>query len=128
VIEECIDLQADTAHDYCDLRGQVLPFVRLRHYFGIEAAPARRESIVVLRHAGERYGLVVDRLLGELQTVIKPLSRIFNPIKCISGSTILGRGEVALILDVPALVGSLEERPSTAPLADLAVGPSGLHL
>jgi two-component system chemotaxis sensor kinase CheA len=48
--------------------------------------------------------LVVDSLLGEFQTVIKPLGAIFNQVKCISGSTILGSGDVALILDVPALV------------------------
>jgi len=47
---------------------------------------------------------VVDTLLGEFQTVIKPLGKMFNQVKCISGSSILGTGEVALILDVPALV------------------------
>ena len=48
--------------------------------------------------------LVVDKLMGEAQTVIKPLGPIFHQVKCISGSTILGSGDVALILDVPALV------------------------
>jgi two-component system chemotaxis sensor kinase CheA len=47
---------------------------------------------------------VVDTLLGEFQTVIKPLGQMFNQVSCISGSTILGSGEVALILDVPQLV------------------------
>jgi two-component system chemotaxis sensor kinase CheA len=46
----------------------------------------------------------VDTLLGEFQTVIKPLDAVFDQVKCISGSTILGSGEVALILDVPTLV------------------------
>ena len=66
--------------------------------------PARRENIVVLKHAGQRAGLVVDTLLGEFQTVIKPLGQLFSQVDCISGSTILGSGDVALILDVPALV------------------------
>jgi two-component system chemotaxis sensor kinase CheA len=47
---------------------------------------------------------VVDELMGEFQTVIKPLGKIFSNLRGISGSTILGSGEVALILDVPSLV------------------------
>ena len=65
---------------------------------------AASESIVVLKHAGQKAGLVVDTLLGEFQTVIKPLGQMFAQSSCISGSTILGRGDVALILDVPQLV------------------------
>ena len=56
-----------------------------------------------MKHAGARLGLVVDELLGEAQTVIKPLGKMCNALKGISGSTILGDGKVALILDVPAL-------------------------
>ena len=59
---------------------------------------------MVLKDAGQKAGLVVDTLLGEFQTVIKPLGQMFNQVSCISGSTILGSGDVALILDVPALV------------------------
>jgi two-component system chemotaxis sensor kinase CheA len=58
----------------------------------------------VVKHAGQRAGIVVDTLLGEFQTVIKPLGKMFQNIKSISGSTILGSGEIALILDVPSLV------------------------
>ena len=47
---------------------------------------------------------MVDELMGEFQTVIKPLGKIFSNLRGISGSTILGSGEVALILDVPSLV------------------------
>jgi two-component system chemotaxis sensor kinase CheA len=104
MIEECVAYAAEPGHDYVNLRGQVLPFIRLRELFGVEGAPQRRENIVVLKHAGQKAGLVVDRLLGEFQTVIKPLGKMFEHIRCISGSTILGSGEVALILDVPALV------------------------
>ncbi|MES3020835.1 MAG: chemotaxis protein CheA [Pseudomonadota bacterium] len=103
-IEECLAFSAEPGHDYARLRGDVLPLIRLRGQFGIKGLPERRESIVVVRCAGLRAGLVVDKLLGEFQTVIKPLAKMFNQVKCISGSTILGSGEVALILDVPALV------------------------
>jgi len=104
MIEECVAYTAERSHDFTSLRGQVLPFIRLRELFSISGTPQRGENIVVLKHAGLKVGLVVDSLLGEFQTVIKPLGPIFNRVKCISGSTILGNGDVALILDVPALV------------------------
>ena len=85
-------------------RAPLLPLVRLRELFRVGGAATRRESIVVLKFGTHRAGLVVDTLLGEFQTVIKPLSPMFSEVKCISGSTILGSGEVALILDVAALM------------------------
>ena len=104
MIEECVAYSAESGHDYTSLRGQVLPLIRLRELFAVPGAPARGQNIVVLKHGGQTAGLVVDTLLGEFQTVIKPLGPIFSQVKCISGSTILGSGDVALILDVPALV------------------------
>ncbi len=104
MIEECVAYTAEPGHNYTNLRGQVLPFIRLRELFGIKAQASRSENIVVLKHAGQKAGLVVDKLLGEFQTVIKPLGEMFNQVKCISGSTILGSGDVALSLDVPAIV------------------------
>jgi len=91
-----------------NLRGEPLPLVRLRELFGMGATSERRENVVVVEYGNRRAGLVVDRLNGEFQTVIKPLSRLFAGIQGIGGSTILGNGEVALILDVPALVQKLE--------------------
>ena len=107
MIEECIEYAAEPGQDYCNLRGQVLPFIRLRQLFGLDGQAGRRESIVVLKFGNQRAGLVVDTLLGEFQTVIKPLSPIFSEVKCISGSTILGSGDVALILDVAALMAQV---------------------
>ena len=104
MIEECIAFSVESTHDFINLRGQVLPFIRLRQLFGITGSATRSENIVVLNYAGQKAGLVVDTLMGEFQTVIKPLGHIFNQVTCISGSTILGSGDVALILDVPALV------------------------
>jgi two-component system chemotaxis sensor kinase CheA len=66
------------------------------------ATPAR-EKIIVVRYHGGRVGLAADDLLGEQQAVIKPLGRLFRGICGVSGSTILGNGRVALIVDVPAL-------------------------
>jgi two-component system chemotaxis sensor kinase CheA len=104
MIEECVAYSAEVGHNYTNLRGEVLPFIRLRELFTVSAPMPRRENIVVLKHMGKKVGLVVDTLLGEFQTVIKPLDTVFDQVKCISGSTILGSGEVALILDVPTLV------------------------
>lgn len=104
MIEECVAYSAEPGHDYTNLRGEVLPFIRLRELFAIPGQAAKGENIVVLKHAGQKAGLVVDTLLGEFQTVIKPLGQMFAQSKCISGSTILGSGDVALILDVPQLV------------------------
>jgi len=104
MIEECVAYSAEPGHDYTNLRGQVLPFIRIRELFSVPGHPAKGENIVVLKHAGQKAGLVVDTLLGEFQTVIKPLGQMFAQSRCISGSTILGSGDVALILDVPQLV------------------------
>ena len=81
-----------------------------------------RENVVVIAAAGHKAGIVVDQLLGEFQTVIKPLGNLFKHLRGIGGSTILGSGEVALILDVAALThlaGQSEERRSM-------VGKSGI--
>lgn len=108
MVDECIEYAAETGHDYTNLRGQVLPFVRLRELFGIDGERAARENIVVVKYAGKRFGIVVDALLGEAQTVIKPLSKLFSQVKGISGSSILGSGDVALIIDVPVLMQQAE--------------------
>ena len=107
-VVECIDLTDEEASQhnrhYINLRGEVLPFLRLKELFEIDTPRARRESVVVVKYGNSRAGLVVDTLLGESQTVIKPLGKLFERMRCIGGSTILGNGEVALILDVPNLV------------------------
>jgi two-component system chemotaxis sensor kinase CheA len=114
-VVECVELpeQADMRGDYFGLRGEVLPYLRLRQLFEIEGVPPRRESVVVTSHAGQKIGVVVDELAGELQTVIKPLGRLFSKVRGLSGSTIIGSGEVALIVDVPALAQRAAQSPTT---------------
>jgi two-component system chemotaxis sensor kinase CheA len=105
MVVECIELRDTTENrDYLNLRGEVLPFVRLRDMFEIPGPQPARENIVVVQYGGQKAGIVVDQLLGEFQTVIKPLGTLFRNVRGIGGSTILGTGEVALILDVQALV------------------------
>jgi two-component system chemotaxis sensor kinase CheA len=109
VVDECVEFSAESGHDYTDLRGQVLPFIRLRELFEVSGTPSARQNIVVVKHAGQKFGLVVDGLMGEAQTVIKPLSKMFAQVRGISGSSILGSGDVALILDVPLLMQEAQQ-------------------
>ncbi|MCP3689206.1 MAG: chemotaxis protein CheA, partial [Gammaproteobacteria bacterium] len=108
LVEECIELEdRKTEGQYVDLRGEVMPYLHLSDVFGEGgegSGKKRRNNIVVVQYAGQKTGLVVDELLGEHQTVIKPLGQIFQNLKGISGATILGSGEVAMIIDVPALL------------------------
>ena len=87
----------------------MLPFVRLRELFAIRGELPARQNVVIVQYAGQKAGLVVDTLLGEFQTVIKPLGTLFKHLRGVGGSTILGSGEVALILDVQALVGRVSQ-------------------
>ncbi|MFT5665683.1 MAG: two-component system chemotaxis sensor kinase CheA [Gammaproteobacteria bacterium] len=112
LVDECIELDDQQAKkgEYIDLRGEVMPYLHLSDIFndGSDSGLVQdkhRNNIVVVQYAGQKTGLVVDELLGEHQTVIKPLGKVFQNLKGISGATILGSGEVAMIIDVPALVG-----------------------
>ena len=110
-VVECVEFTSDhrqeaSHRDVINLRGEALPLIRLRDFFGLPECRLRRENIVVVRYAGRQAGLVVDALMGEHQTVIKPLGPLFGHLAGVSGSTILGDGRVALILDVPALIQS----------------------
>ena len=165
MVVECVELSEQEARDshgrdHLNLRGEVLPFIRLKKLFDVpeqpnevvaadsdesyersghlprygqsstlltaEGAaalasdpelafllhPVPRENVVVVQYAGRRAGLVVDHLMGEFQTVIRPLGEVFNGLEGISGFTILGNGNVALILDVPGLVRRVAGRES----------------
>ncbi|UTH73254.1 chemotaxis protein CheA [Chromobacterium sp. IIBBL 290-4] len=103
---ECVDMPHDAMNQHTrqvNLRGDWLPFVSLRELFGLP--PAQGAEYVVIVHYGDnRAGIVVDRLMGEVQAVIKPLGEIFKSLRGISGSTILGNGKPALVLDIPQLI------------------------
>jgi two-component system chemotaxis sensor kinase CheA len=86
------------------LRGRPLPYLRLRNHFRCPGEAPGRENVLVLRYYDQQVCLVVDRLLGESQTVIKPLGRVLGDVPGLSGSAILGSGRVALILEVDTLL------------------------
>ena len=115
-VVECVALTtAADNRDYMDLRGGVLPLIRLGNIFNIadENDEQCRKNVVVVEHAGIKTGFVVDRLQGEFQTVIKPLGKLFDHIKGVAGSTILGNGKVALIVDVSTLIEFIDHQNLT---------------
>ena len=87
-----------------NLRGEPLPYVRLRQWLGRNGPAPARENVVVVASEQMKAGFAVDALFGPRQTVIKPLGKQFQNLPGIGGSAILGDGRVALILDVPALL------------------------
>ena len=121
-VAECVEMGAASGvkrhgEHYINLRGEVLPFIRLTELFenaDPERRAGRRESLVVVRFGHHKMGLVVDTLLGELQTVIKPLGKVFERLRGVAGATILGTGDIALILDVAELAAIAEGQRAVA--------------
>jgi two-component system chemotaxis sensor kinase CheA len=113
LVEECVELSdADrkNAHgrDFANVRGQIVPYIRLRDQFGIIDRRPEIEQIVITRVNDRRVGFVVDHVVGGHQTVIKNLGKFYHRVEGVSGATILGNGSVALILDVPKLAQNCE--------------------
>jgi len=108
MISECLELPIDQISSdkvgVINLRGEPLPYIRLREVFGTPSQLPIRENVVVIHREGGYAGIAVEKLLGECQAIIKPLNRIFRDVPGVSGSTILDDGRVALILDTGALL------------------------
>jgi two-component system chemotaxis sensor kinase CheA len=106
-VVECLEfsrnLESENSKNFFNLRGELLPYLRLADFFNLESRKSNRKNLLVLQYLGKNVGLLVDELEGQQQAVIKPLGKIFQKLRGISGSTILGNGEVALILDLPLL-------------------------
>lgn len=122
-VEECVELPDDLAtarggSSFINIRGSLVPFLRLRTLFDVDAPVPAFQKLVIVSSSAGRVGLAVDRIVANNQTVIKQLSPLHAGLKGFSGATILGDGTVALILDVPQLVSlgrSLEERSRKGP-------------
>ncbi len=110
LVEECVELAgSDVESEESDqrilhLRGEIVPYIHLREWFGIESERPAIEQIVITGVEGSRIGIVVDTVIGEHQTVIKSLGRVYKDVEGLSGATIKGDGSIALILDIPRLV------------------------
>jgi two-component system, chemotaxis family, sensor kinase CheA len=117
-VEECVELDRskngkNNGQNLAVIREDLVPFIRLRDHFRIEGAPPFIEQIVTTRIDGRRMGFVVDQVVGQHQTVIKTLGRIYKNVEEISGATILGDGRVVLILDLPKLAEKAERSMNT---------------
>jgi two-component system, chemotaxis family, sensor kinase CheA len=119
IVEECVELTRNTAaanhgRQITSIRGEIVPYIRLRERFSIDGPAPPIEQIVVTETMGGRIGFVVDKVIGQHQTVIKNMGKIYRNVKGVSGATILGDGTVALIVDVPQIVqgaAALEDGP-----------------
>ena len=106
MMSECLDLpEVEMAPDtkQLQLRGEWIPFVSLRELFGFPPGSGA-EYVIIVQFGQSTAGIVVDELVGDVQAVIKPLGTMFRSLRGISGSTIMGNGTLALILDVPQIV------------------------
>lgn len=110
LVEECVELsrseveEAGSEQRILHLRGEIVPYIHIREWFNIEGENPPIEQIVITGVEGSRVGIVVDTVIGEHQTVIKSLGRVYKDVEGISGATIKGDGSIALILDVPGLI------------------------
>ncbi|WP_428563140.1 MAG: chemotaxis protein CheA [Solidesulfovibrio sp. DCME] len=112
LVEECVELpregeQASGRGRTIHLRGEIVPYIRLREAFDLAGDPPAIEQVVVTRFEGERAGIAVDQVMGQQQTVIKSLGSYIGSVAGISGATINGDGTMSLILDVPTLVAAV---------------------
>jgi two-component system, chemotaxis family, sensor kinase CheA len=121
---ECIeltrqDIEKANGKHMAYVRGEVIPYIRLREYFEIRTKRPEIEQIMIAETEAGRYGFVVDQVLGDHQTVIKNLGRLYRHVNIVSGATILGNGSVALILD--------PQRLAQEALKNMTVGEKAGH-
>ncbi|MGE4537299.1 MAG: chemotaxis protein CheA [Desulfovibrio sp.] len=113
LVEECVELPRENAEATgrgrtIHLRGEIVPYIRLREAFELAGDAPAIEQVVVTRFEGERTGIAVDEVMGQQQTVIKSLGNYIGSVAGISGATINGDGTMSLILDVPTLVATVK--------------------
>jgi two-component system chemotaxis sensor kinase CheA len=98
-------------------RDELVPYVDLRAFFHSEGEEPAIQQIVIAAAQESRVGFIVDQVVGDYQTVIKPLGRMYREVEGVSGATILGDGTVALILDVNRLAQVVQREGSRRALA-----------
>lgn len=103
-VVECIEYKpTDDADFLCShiiSRDEYLPCINMRKYFEIDEEAPKNQQVIIVNDQTSKVGIIVDNIVGNHQTVIKPLGKLFNKIKGLSGSTILGDGSIAIILDI----------------------------
>ncbi|CAE6887363.1 Signal transduction histidine kinase [Vibrio sp. B1FLJ16] len=107
LIRGCLPFDAkamSAEHDILDLRGEIVPFLRMNDFLNIQFDPAARKNMVIVQFGSQKAGILVEELRGEIQAVVKPLNAIFRALKGVGGSTILRAGDIGFILDIPQLI------------------------
>ena len=109
-IEECVELNRDdvqrmNGRNILNIRNEMVPYVSLRERFCMAGDRPDIEQVVISEANGQNVGIVVDRVIGQHQIVIKTMSKVYGDVDEISGATILGDGTIALILDIVRLIG-----------------------
>ncbi len=117
---ECVeltrqDIENANGKHLANIRGEIIPYIRLGEYLHLRTERPEREQIMVAETEHGRFGFVVDQVLGDHQTVIKNLGRLYRNVQVVSGATILGDGTVALILDLHRLAQNVIRNSSINP-------------
>ncbi|MCX7025662.1 MAG: chemotaxis protein CheA [Spirochaetes bacterium] len=113
-VEGCIEIDSSLVdgsggRDIIQYRGELLPFIHLRRFLSVPGESPKIPQIVIVNALDSKVGFVVDQVIGDNQTVIKPLGRMYKDVDGISGATILGDGTVALIIDVNRLAMAVHQ-------------------
>ncbi|WP_373584717.1 chemotaxis protein CheA [Borreliella afzelii] len=93
----------ETKSNVMNYRGSMISFIRLREFFQVSSEKSFSEQVVVVNTNSGKMGIVVDEVLGQHQTVIKALGKIYSRVEGVSGATILGDGSLALVVDIDAI-------------------------
>jgi two-component system, chemotaxis family, sensor kinase CheA len=106
---ECVELTRQDIENaggkhLANIRGEIVPYIRLSEHLKMRTERPEREQVMVAETEHGRFGFVVDQVLGDHQTAIKNLGRLYRNVQVVSGATILGDGTVALILDLHRMV------------------------
>ncbi|PIT04923.1 chemotaxis protein CheA [Bradyrhizobium nitroreducens] len=123
-VEECIELTAEDersrGRNFLNVRGNLVPFLRLREIMTASGAPDRHQKTIIISTGETHVGLVADQIIGNHQTVIKSLSKLHSDVTIFSGATILGDGTAALILDVAQLVALAQSKVEKQHISEAA--------
>jgi two-component system chemotaxis sensor kinase CheA len=123
-VEECVELtaldQRSRGRNFLNVRGNLVPFLRLREILQAPGAPEEHQKTIIISTGEIRVGLVADQIIGNHQTVIKSLSKLHSDVTIFSGATILGDGTAALILDVVQLVALAQAQAEKNQISEAA--------
>jgi two-component system chemotaxis sensor kinase CheA len=123
-VEECIELTAEDersrGRNFLNVRGNLVPFLRLREIMSSSGTPDRHQKTIIISTGETHVGLVADQIIGNHQTVIKSLSKLHSDVTIFSGATILGDGTAALILDVAQLVALAQSKVEKQHISEAA--------